>query len=208
MTLLSFGQNTTITGTVKDTNGALPGTNVVVKDTPRGVATDIFGNYSIKAAKGETLVFTVLGMCDETKTIGDTNTINVTMQEEPRTLETVILPYYSEIKKRTAQSISCGKTVTAEEIQSKPKQESKGYTCRAQRTIKGNDEALIVIDNKISSEKILKKLDPEKIKSINVLKGAEGAALYGSDGVNGVIIITTKDALPEKGRSKKKKGKS
>ena len=63
---------------------------------------------------------------------------------------------------------------------------------RGNRSITGNDKALVVIDNQISSEEILQQMPPEAIKSVNVLKGAQAAALYGSQGANGVIIVTTK----------------
>ena len=64
---------------------------------------------------------------------------------------------------------------------------------RGNRTITGENEALVVIDGAISSNKILKALPSETIKNIEVIKGAQGAALYGSQGVNGVIIVTTKN---------------
>lgn len=63
---------------------------------------------------------------------------------------------------------------------------------RGMRSITGNNDALIVIDNVISDAATLSTLPPSIIEDINVIKGAQGAALYGSDGVNGVIIVTTK----------------
>ena len=63
---------------------------------------------------------------------------------------------------------------------------------RGIRSISGNNSALIVIDNVISTATVLQGLPPDLIESINVIKGAQGAALYGSDGVNGVVIVSTK----------------
>ncbi len=63
---------------------------------------------------------------------------------------------------------------------------------RGIRTITGNNDALIVIDNVISNATVLETLPPDVIESINVIKGAQGAALYGADGVNGAVIVTTK----------------
>lgn len=64
---------------------------------------------------------------------------------------------------------------------------------RGSRTITGDNEALVIIDGAISSNTILAQLPPETIKNVNVLKGAQAASLYGSQGVNGVIVVTTKN---------------
>lgn len=68
---------------------------------------------------------------------------------------------------------------------------SNSIQLRGIRTITGNNDALVVIDGAISSSAALQNLPPDVIQSINVLKGAQGAALYGSDGVNGAVIVTT-----------------
>lgn len=63
---------------------------------------------------------------------------------------------------------------------------------RGTRTITGSNEALVVIDGVISSARILQQLPPEAIESVNIIKGGSGAALYGSQGINGVVVVTTK----------------
>src|SRR5690606_3888701 len=68
---------------------------------------------------------------------------------------------------------------------------------RGNSSLQGGNQALIVIDNKIATAEQLKKLKPEEIQSTHVIKGAQGAALYGSDGVNGVITVTTKAAFAQ-----------
>ncbi|MDR2237792.1 MAG: SusC/RagA family TonB-linked outer membrane protein [Chryseobacterium sp.] len=65
-------------------------------------------------------------------------------------------------------------------------------TMRGMRSLTGNNNALVVIDNVISSASALQQLPPELIESMNILKGSQAAALYGSDGVNGVVLVTTK----------------
>lgn len=64
---------------------------------------------------------------------------------------------------------------------------------RGNRTITGDNEALVVIDGAVSSRTVLAQMPPEAIKSVNVLKSAQGSALYGAQGVNGVIVVTTKN---------------
>ena len=66
---------------------------------------------------------------------------------------------------------------------------------RGNRSISGNNQALVVINNQISTAEVLQSLPPELIKSTEVLKGAQGVALYGEQGVNGVIIVTTKQGI-------------
>ncbi len=87
----SFAQEKTITGTVTDGSGPLPGVNVVVKGTTRGVQTGFDGGYSIKAKEGEVLVFSFLGMNEANRTIGTSNTINVAMQDETNKLTEVVV---------------------------------------------------------------------------------------------------------------------
>ncbi len=75
---------------------------------------------------------------------------------------------------------------------------SNSIQLRGIRTISGNNDALVVIDNVISTATVLQSLPPDVIESINVIKGAQGAALYGSDGVNGVVIVSTKKGAKNK----------
>ncbi|WP_027376119.1 SusC/RagA family TonB-linked outer membrane protein [Kaistella palustris] len=75
---------------------------------------------------------------------------------------------------------------------------SSSIQLRGMRTISGSNEALIVIDNVISTATVLASLPPDIIESINVIKGAQGAALYGADGVNGVVIVSTKKGAKNK----------
>ncbi|MFM7018105.1 DUF4139 domain-containing protein [Flavobacterium sp.] len=74
----------------------------------------------------------------------------------------------------------------------KQEEKDKRIVLRGNRSVSGENNALVVIDNQISTAEIMKQLPPESIKSVNVLKGAQGAALYGAQGVNGVIVVTTK----------------
>ncbi|MCL9809177.1 SusC/RagA family TonB-linked outer membrane protein [Flavobacterium luminosum] len=87
----SFAQEKTITGVVSDASGPLPGVNVVVKGTTRGVQTAFDGTYSVKAKEGEVLVFSFLGMSEATRTVGASNTINVVMQDGTNQLKEVVV---------------------------------------------------------------------------------------------------------------------
>ena len=91
ISFLSFGQEKTITGVVSDAGGTLPGANVVVQGTTRGVSTNIDGKYSIKASVGETLVFSFFGLLDQDKVVGSSNIINIKLFDEVQLKEEVIV---------------------------------------------------------------------------------------------------------------------
>ncbi len=210
----SFAQEKTITGAVTDASGPLPGVNVVVQGTQRGVSTNFDGTFSIKAKEGEKLVFSFMGLTDVVKTVGASNVMNVVMQEDSKILEAVVVTAVG-IKKRQDAITSSNQVVKAKELvqanapnviqslagkvsglqinnTSNGVKSDNKITLRGARSISGNNEALVVIDNAISTAAILSQMAPDVIETVNVLKGAQGAALYGADGVNGVIIVTTK----------------
>ena len=72
------------------------------------------------------------------------------------------------------------------------RKESNQVTIRGARSISANDKPLVVIDGQVSTDEAMKQLPPETIKSVNVIKGQQGGALYGEQGANGVIVVTTK----------------
>jgi Ca-activated chloride channel family protein len=89
--IVSAKAEKTITGIVSDNFGPLPGANVVVKNTKRGTQTDMKGHYSIKAEKGEVLVFSFIGMDDQKIKVGDSNVINVKLAGSQVMLESVVV---------------------------------------------------------------------------------------------------------------------
>jgi TonB-linked SusC/RagA family outer membrane protein len=211
----SFAQEKTVTGVVSDALGPLGGANVVVQGTTNGATTDFDGNYSIKAKQGDVLVFSYTGMKQSTATVGAANKINITMQEDVLTGTEVVVVGALGIKRKVDEITSSYQVVQSKEltqavnpsvIQSltgkvsglQINTTSNGVNpdtrivLRGNRSITGNNQALVVIDNAVSTANILGQLPPDVIESVNVIKGSQGAALYGEQGVNGVIIVTTK----------------
>ncbi len=88
---ITFAQEQTITGTVSDETGPLPGVSVIIEGTTTGTETDFDGNYSITANTGETLRYSFVGMTTLSRTVGDQNIINVTMVSESNTLDEVVV---------------------------------------------------------------------------------------------------------------------
>ncbi|MQP25554.1 SusC/RagA family TonB-linked outer membrane protein [Flavobacterium sp. LMO8] len=211
----SFAQEKTVTGVVSDELGPIAGANVVVQGTTRGTTTDFDGNYTIKAKQGEVLVFSYTGMKASTVTIGAAGSYNVTMAEDVLTGRNVEVIGAVGIKRKQDAVTSSNQVVNSAELRQAASPnvvqslagKVSGLTInttnngvnattrivlRGNRSISANNEALVVIDNVISNARTLQSLAPEIIESTNVLKGAQGAALYGEQGVNGVIIVNTK----------------
>jgi len=116
----SFAQEKTISGTVSDESGLpLPGVNIIVKGTTRGTQTDFDGNYSINASTGDVLSFSYLGLKSQEITIGASNTINVTMQEDAATLDEVVVTAIgiSRNEKELGYNVQ---SVSAEAISTRP----------------------------------------------------------------------------------------
>lgn len=100
----SFAQEKTVSGVVSDATGALPGANVVIKGTTKGVSTDIDGKYSIKAKAGDVLVMSFQGYTDKSVTVGAGNTYNAKLAESTKVLDEVFVT--SVGIKRTKNSVT------------------------------------------------------------------------------------------------------
>jgi TonB-linked SusC/RagA family outer membrane protein len=211
----SFAQEKTVTGTITDGKLPLPGANVVIKGTSKGVSADMDGKYSIKAKPGDVLVISFTGYDDKSITVGAANSYNVVVKEKAEILGEVLITGAMGIKRTKDATVSAQKQISNKELTqaSNPNAiqslagkvsglqvstTSQGVNAgtrivlRGNRTITGDNQALIVIDGAISSSTVLGQLPPDVIENMNIVKGAQGAALYGAQGVNGVIIVTTK----------------
>jgi TonB-linked SusC/RagA family outer membrane protein len=205
-------QNTsTITGKVMDQNGnPLPGAIVKLKNTTIGTMTGAEGNYRIQVQEPKgTLVFSMIGYTTQEIDISGRKTIDVKLTEESNALnEIVVVGYGTQLKKDLTGAISVVKasdvqkkqaTTVAEALQG----QASGIKVRgggqpgseAQIQIRGlknlfDSNPLYVIDGLITSAN--RDFNPNDIESIQILKDASAAAIYGSRAANGVIIITTK----------------
>lgn len=199
-----------IAGTVSDEAGIpLAGVNVLVKGTNRGALTDFDGNYSIEAAIGEVITFSYVGMKTTSLTVGNETTVNVTMEEDSSKLdEVLIVGYGSQKRSDLTGSISSISGKDLDKLQvgdasqlllgrmTGVRVESVGGSPGASTNIVirgvsslSNSNPLFVIDGMLTDN--MDFLNPSDIKSVQVLKDASAAAIYGSRAANGVVIITT-----------------
>ncbi|MGV3589959.1 MAG: SusC/RagA family TonB-linked outer membrane protein [Adhaeribacter sp.] len=203
----------TITGRVAtNKNEALPGVTVLVKGTSTGTTTDPSGNYSITLPTGQengALIFSFIGYTTQEVPVNNRTTINVTLADDAQALQEVVVIGYQTVRKQDltgAASVitpEAAQKVTANTIVESIQGLAPGVTVRntgrpgagAAVDIRGvasftNTNPLYVIDGMIADASPT--LNNDDIESIQILKDASAAAIYGSRAGNGVIIITTK----------------
>jgi len=213
-------QKKTITGTVTDSYGEpVPGASVVVKGTTVGIITDFDGNYTLEIpADAEVLQFSFVGMKAQDITIGGQTQINVVLEADVVGIEEVVAVGYGVQKKSVVTgSIS---SVKKEDLQNQS-------ISRAEQALQGRTSGVQVLQNSgapgagmnirirgygsnKSSEPIyivngtrvnnLSGIDPNDIENMEVLKDAASAAIYGAEGANGVVLVTTKTGEAGKGK--------
>ncbi|TDR22877.1 SusC/RagA family TonB-linked outer membrane protein [Flavobacterium cheniae] len=217
-----FAQAKSVSGTILDEGGVpLPGVTILEKGTKNGTQSDFDGNYQIKVNDGAVLVFSFIGMLPQ-EVVVSSSKINITMKEDVTELESVVVTALG-IKRKPDEITTASQVVKTDELnQAKATNAAVGLVgkvsglqintinngvnpntriqLRGFRSISGNNEALIVINGVISTSGAFSELNPEIIESINVIKGSNGAALYGSQGSNGVIIVTTKKGNKEESK--------
>ena len=213
----SFAQQKTVTGVVSDAMGPLAGANVVVKGTTNGTTTDFDGNYTIQAKQGDVLEVTYTGMKKTTVTVGASNVVNVTMQEDILTgNEVVVVAYGAEKKSNVTSAVSVVKAESIEQVpiasldqvlqgnvaglqmavgSGQPGQ-SGTIRIRGKSSLDKKQEPLYIIDGKPAKEEDFRKLNPKDIEKVVVLKDEKSTALYGNRGKNGAVTIITKNGLP------------
>lgn len=200
---VSFGQERKITGTVLDKNEPIPGAIVVIKGTSIGTQTDFDGKFSISAKNGESLIFKFVGYYDYELEIGE-KISNYTIILKPNNIQ-LEETYGDPIPQKRKIDIAIT-PISKEDIEKEsPKPEKTQVGIHCMRSIKGNEKPLVVINGFISTEDTIKQLNPNNIKSIEVLKGTSATAIYGSKGVNGVILITTQNLTKKELRKLRRK---
>ncbi|SIT89646.1 SusC/RagA family TonB-linked outer membrane protein [Pontibacter indicus] len=209
-------QDLAVSGQVVEqaTGTALPGVTVRVKETNNGTTTNPDGAFQINAKEGEVLVFSYIGYASqEVQVNGNANSLQVQLQPGNTQLSEVIVTGALGIKRPARElGTASAQLNTAELTQGKVVNPILGLASKVSglrinmfdskvdpdvqvnlrgiRSHTGNNAPLYVVDGVPIPD--INRLNPNDIESINVLKGANAAAVYGSDGVNGVLMITTK----------------
>jgi len=208
----AFAQRT-VTGKVTsaEDNAGIPGVNVIEKGKSNGTATDMDGNFSISVGSDAVLVFSAVGFSTTEVSVGSQTSLSVSLSADVTQLtEVIVTGYASQSKKElTSSVVSIGEKDFNRGNINDPTQLLQGKVpglsiynrggnpnspavirLRGISTVGANTEPLVVIDGIIGAS--LDNVDPNDIESINVLKDGSAAAIYGSRGSSGVILVTTK----------------
>ena len=213
----AIAQDRTVSGTVtgKDDGQPIPGVTVRIEGSNGGTQTGANGKYTIVLPSGATgLRFSVIGYASQLRTITASGTVNISLAPDAQSLnEIVITGAGLQVSKKSLGSAQT--TLKNDQLtQARPSNIVSGLTgkvaglniqgvgsgvnpnyrvvLRGMRSLTGNNQALIVIDNVIVPNSILSNLNPDDIEDLTVLNGSSSAALYGSAASNGALIITTK----------------
>ena len=218
-----FAQQGVIRGTVIDTDGVpVIGANVLVKGTTHGTVTDIDGHYMLSdVVPSSTLVFSYIGYIDEEIVYDGQSRIDVTLVEDIQSLDEVVVVGYGSLNRRELSSsivqvdrdnfqpgavgnpmeLLTGKVagLNVNNTASADPNSGSSLQIRGATSISASNDPLIVIDGVTGGN--IRNLSPQDIESMTVLKDAASAAIYGTRGANGVILITTKKGGREPGKA-------
>src|SRR5882762_1395132 len=211
--LTAFSQERVITGKVvsKEDGQPVPGVNVVVQGTTRGTTTNVDGSFNLPLEPSDnTLIFSFIGYKTQSVTIGTLTNLDIVLESEATSLQEVVVVGYGVQKKTditgatanvkgeelsrqpvlTAAQAMQGKVAGLQIISSGQPGSSPQIRMRGASTALAGTTALYVVDGVLTDD--ITNINTADIVDINILKDASAAAIYGSRGANGVIIITTR----------------
>lgn len=214
---VKVGVNKTVSGNVKDQNGVpIIGATVMVKGTVNGVMTDVDGNYSINVREGETLEFRILGYDIYEQVVGKNSVVNAILNETNINLDDVVVIGYGQQKKeslvssvntikpadvvvptRSLSNAIAGQVAGVIAIQrsGEPGNDDASFWIRGQSSYMGGTSPLVLVDG---IPRNMNDIDVDEIETFTVLKDAAATAVYGSEGANGVVLITSKRGRAQK----------
>ncbi len=211
---ISFAQEKTVSGTVSDKEGSLPGVSVLIKGTTKGTDTDFDGKYSVKANVGDVLVFSYLGYKTVERKVGAASTINVRMEEGGEVLDEIVVTSYGRALNSPKSAASLAR-VDGKDIENVPINsvdqvlqgnaagvnvntgsgqpgQSGTIIIRGLSSLSGDIEPLFIVDGIPVDQDNFRSINQNDIADIQVLKDASATSVYGNRGLGGVILITTK----------------
>lgn len=215
LSALAFGQNRTITGTVTDEKGdALPGASVRIKGTRTGVAADNNGQFRILAKTGDILVVSGAGLEATEATVGAGSTVSISVKRTVLVGTEVVVTSLGQTRQAKELGFSTAKVKATELTAAKSVNLQNGLTgkvsglnvqtvnsgvfgdtrltLRGIRSLTGNNQPMLILDGVPISLTYLSSINPNDITDVTILKSASATAIYGPDGANGALVVTTK----------------
>ena len=212
---LAFSQNRQITGTVTNEKGdPVPGASVTIKGTKTGIPADNNGQFRIQAKTGDVLVATSSGLKTSEVTIGASGIVTITMETISTMGTEVVVTALGQSRQPKELGYSITKVKAAELTQAKSVNLQSGLTgkvsglnvqsvnngvfqdtrltLRGIRSLTGNNQPMLILDGVPISLSFLSSINPNDITDVTILKSASSTAIYGPDGANGALVVTTK----------------
>jgi TonB-linked SusC/RagA family outer membrane protein len=209
-----------LTGTVKGQDGIpMPSVSIKIKGSTGGTTTDEAGLFRLSVPPSATLMFSSVGYTEQDVVFNNQTTLNIVLVSNGKGLNEVVVTAFGIVRQEKSLGYSTAQIKSRDLVQARPVNVANGLTgkvaglnvstinngvfaptritLRGNRSLTGNNEALIIVDGAIYYNDI-SNINPDDIESINVLKGSSAAAVYGSDASNGVLVITTKKGSPGK----------
>ncbi|GAB3887928.1 SusC/RagA family TonB-linked outer membrane protein [Spirosoma agri] len=211
-----LAQDRAISGkvTAQEDGTPLPGVNITIKGTSRGTTTNADGAYQVNASKGDVLLVSFIGFTTETVKVENQTTINLALKADASNLQEIVVTAQGIRKSQREIGYAISKVATEDVTVGRSPQLAQALSgkvtglavynvnnsvdpavkivLRGYRSLTGNNEALVVLDGMQTTSTILSTINPNDIESVSILKGGQAATLYGSAGINGALIITTK----------------
>lgn len=207
-----------ITGVIMDVNGeSIIGATIIEKGTTNGTTTDMDGRYEISVNPGATLEISYIGFAPQTIKVGSRTNINITLYEDTKTLKEVVIVGYGQQKKNSVVSsinsistkqlaVSSSRNLTnnlagqipgliAVQRSGEPGYDSSEFWIRGVSSFKGGTTPLVLVDG---IPRDMQDIETDEIESFTLLKDAAATAVYGAEGANGVILITSKRGQSQK----------
>jgi len=214
--IFAFAQDRLVTGKVVDDKGnGVPAASIKIAGTNKGTSTDSDGSFAIKVKKGEQLVISSTGYESKTVPTDGQSFVGVTIATTSATMqEVVVTTATGQIRQKSSVGFSTATVKGSELTQAKATNIAQGLTgkvsgatflqtnsgvfqdtritLRGIRSLTGNNQPMLIVDGVPISLGYLNSINPNDIATADILKSAGSTAIYGSDGVNGAIVITTR----------------
>lgn len=213
---LAFSQSRVVTGKITNDKGVgVPNATVKSSNSSAGTSTEVDGSFSIKVANGTRLTVSSVGYETQTINVGNQSVVSVSLKSANVALQEVVITSALGISRtKKSAGFASTKIASAELIQAAPVNlvnglqgkvsglnvsglnggvlEEVSIKLRGIRSLTGNNNPLLVLDGIITPLSFLNSINPQDIVDVNILKSQAAAGVYGSDAVNGVILVTTK----------------
>ena len=202
-----------VSGSIRDVDGnPIVGATILEKGTNNGAISDLNGNFTLEVAENSVLHISYIGYEEQNIPVNRKTSFDIVMREDLQSLNEVVVVGYGSMRKKDltgaishidADNLSYQRPTTVQDIlrgsapglivapSSSDAKESPSFLIRGQRSLTGGTSPLVIL-NGVTFNGDLSEINPIDIESVDVLKDASSAAIYGAKSANGVVIITTK----------------